>query len=116
MWPYWDPKVYPNGAKKELTREIYTDILGSPDGQTKGVTTISQELLPQPRLFTQLTQLDLNTESHTIEQDTFNPVSGKVNASYKYLDGEIIVGITQHLQTTLGDSKLHAQGSGGSKT
>ncbi|MBG9493446.1 hypothetical protein ABE54_11995 [Bacillus thuringiensis] len=116
MWPYWDPKVYPNGAKKELTREIYTDILGSPDGQTKGVTTISQELLPQPRLFTQLTQLDLNTEPHTIQQVTRNPVSGKVNATYKYLDGDIIVGITQHLQTTLGESKLHAQGSGGSKT
>ncbi|MBG9579222.1 hypothetical protein ABE42_08300, partial [Bacillus thuringiensis] len=104
----WDPKNYPLGTKKELTREIYTDIKGSPDGSTKNIDSVSQELLPQPRLFTYLQQLDINTEQYSQEVDTYDFWgSGGVNARYKYINGTLIVGINQSFNTTLGATFQH---------
>ncbi|PEV15978.1 hypothetical protein CN950_17415 [Bacillus cereus] len=111
IWPYWDYKNYPDGAKKELTREIYTDIHGSPDGFNKSIDSLSQALLPQPRLFTFLQQLDFHTDDYKTEVATHAPTTGKPNALYHYIDGEIIVGIDQHFINTNGQQILQPQGS-----
>ncbi|MBG9516447.1 hypothetical protein ABE47_31350 [Bacillus thuringiensis] len=111
IWPYWDPTNYLTDAKKELTREVYFDIKGSPDGTKKDIDTISQELLPQPRLFTTLNSIDIGTERYEPEVDTYG-LHG-VTRRYHYIKGDIFVKMDQHFTLSGTDQTiLHPQGSG----
>ncbi|MED3090053.1 insecticidal delta-endotoxin Cry8Ea1 family protein, partial [Bacillus toyonensis] len=96
LWPTYDPKRYSLPTKSQLTRTVYTDLLGfsGHDAYPQiGIERAELELVQRPGLFTWLRELNFNLKS----QSLINFVAGiemdfdytTVSEGYKEKEGSL---------------------------
>ncbi|MED1305360.1 insecticidal delta-endotoxin Cry8Ea1 family protein, partial [Bacillus pacificus] len=103
VWPTYDPRLYQLGVKSELTRTLYTPIRGTTyrsDLNQNTRSAIENRMIPQPGLFTWLTQLKF--ERINI------PYNGTTYGS-QYTAGDLLTGGSQQRKYTLSSLSFENQ-------